>query len=151
VRPYFENQFIETITHIPSGRFIAQFLKEMNVITKCDFQWEIVWKSGFVNPGNREMIGIQDWDFDTFFHNINQGLNPEVLLDEFINLISEKFVEKLKTLGCRKNDSVILAGGVATKLLRLRYLLNQEGFKIIDTESKETTLEGLAKLSAKLD
>ncbi|CAN2168728.1 XylB Sugar (pentulose and hexulose) kinases [Candidatus Nanopelagicaceae bacterium] len=151
IRPYFDGQYIETITHIPSGRYISSFLQFLTQTKGDVFQWEWVWEQGFVKAEDKKEIEIENWNFDKYLEKIDTTTDSIILINNFLDLICQNFIEKLETLGCRENDVIILAGGVATKLKRLRFSLLQQNYRYSDTGSLETTLQGLAKLSDKLD
>lgn len=151
IRPFFDGQYIETITHIPSGRYISNFLQLLTQTKGEVFEWDWVWEQGYVNTENRKRYEIKDWSFDKYLENIDTTEDSKRLINDFLDQISRNYIEKLKTLGCRENDLIILAGGVATKLQRIRFLLLQQNYRYMDTGSLETTLQGLAKLTEKLD
>jgi sugar (pentulose or hexulose) kinase len=151
IRPFFDGQYIETVTHIPSGRYISNFLQLLTQTKGEVFQWDWVWEQGYVSEEDKKAIDIKDWSFDKYLENIDTTEDSTRLINKFLDQICRNFIEKLKTLGCRENDLVILAGGVATKLKRMRFSLLQQNYKYMDTGSVETTLEGLAKLTEKLD
>jgi sugar (pentulose or hexulose) kinase len=151
IRPFFDGQYIETITHIPSGRYISNFLQLLTQTKGEVFQWDWVWEQGFVNAEDKNGIKIKDWSFDKYFEDIDTTEDSKRLINNFLDQICQNFIEKLRILGCRENDLIILAGGVATKLKRMRFLLLQQNYNYLDTGSLETTLQGLAKLTQKLD
>lgn len=152
IRPFLQGNFIETVTHIPSGRFISKFLDELNSNYNTNFGWEWIWQAETISeldPAQR----IIEWNFETFLHNyFDDKLNPINARDIFLKNIVQNFLGAITTLNLTGKTEIILAGGVAQKWGQLRSeIQNEFNVSVISSKSTETTLEGLGLLQTKND
>lgn len=152
IRPFLQGNFIETVTHIPSGRFISKFLDELNSNYNTNFGWEWIWQAETISeldPAQR----IIEWNFETFLHNyFDDKLNPINARDIFLKNIVQNFLGAITTLNLTGKTEIILAGGVAQKWGQLRSeIQNEINVSVISSKSAETTLEGLGLLQTKND
>lgn len=151
IRPYFDGYFIETITHIPSGRYLTEFVNYLLISHGHKVEWNWILQRGISDENLPLQMPILDWNFDEFLNYLDFTSNVEVIANELVEQISRNFIEQLKLLGCSSGDVVYLAGGIGTQLKRIQQLLEVIGVKIVLTTREETTLEGLAKLSCTIN
>jgi hypothetical protein len=150
VRPYFFGEMIETITHIPSGRFLEKLLFWLNRQTNDKYSWEWLACQG-VEVESLEIDSVDfNWDIDGFTSEGSKFGSAELFAGYVVSQISTGFVKKLIQLGCKKGDNVYLAGGVATSLKSLKAKLEDLELNTVETETSETTLEGLNKITKML-
>jgi len=145
-RPFFEGSYLETITHIPSGRYLSRLREFLNTKRDENRDWKWIWERGLLDDASEAEFLIQDWDIETFLDD-HHDTDSTVLADSIVRGISRKFIESLIVIGCEKGDTVLLAGGVASNLKCLWQMLEETGFEVIQSKSKESTLDGLAKLT----
>jgi hypothetical protein len=145
-RPFFEGSYLETITHIPSGRFLVQIRNFLNNKKGENRDWDWILNRGFPDYVSEDESVIQDWNIETFLDAYREMDSTE-LADLMVGRICAKFVKHLLEIGGQGGDTVLLAGGVASNLKCLSQMLEGIGFQVIHSTSKESTLEGLAKLT----
>jgi len=151
VRPYFENVFFETVTHIPSGRFVSKFLEECNEFFGTEHSWDWVWKDNQVYDLTN-LEGITTWKFDSFLDNffMDKG-SAESAKRVFLRGLGENFIGALIKLELGATKRIILAGGVAQSWAPMEQLiLTKVGIPAFRSPSIETTLNGLSKLSTQV-
>ena len=150
IRPYFEGQYVETITHIPSGRFIAKFLAGANEFYGTDFDWEWLWQDSEYQS-TASMSPNLDWKYESF---LDRYIHDQKSISEAKNsLLGElimNFTIALKKLDLKNIKVIILAGGVAQKWkIMKREIQNESGISVEVSTSAETTLNGLAILDSR--
>jgi glycerol kinase len=150
IRPYFEEQYIETITHIPAGRFIAKFLRRANDHYGTNFDWTWLWQDSdfqITEPPSPKL----DWNYDSFFGRyINEQKSICEAKNTFLGELSKNFTGALSKLDLKETELIILAGGVAQKWkIMKREIQNEFGIPIEVSTSAETTLNGLAILDSR--
>jgi glycerol kinase len=150
IRPYFEEQYIETITHIPAGRFIAKFLARANDHYGTNFDWTwLLQDSDFqiTEPPSPKL----DWNYESFFERyINEQKSICEAKNTFLGELSKNFTGALSKLDLKETELIILAGGVAQKWkIMKREIQNEFGIPIEVSTSAETTLNGLAILDSR--
>ncbi len=150
VRPYFGGQYIETITHIPSGRFIAKFLTQANELHGTNLDWKWLWTESR-DPSPKPISPKIDWDYDTFLENyIYDQKKISEARDLFLSDLLNNFIIALMKLNLNDIERIILAGGVAQKWKLLQYEIhNKLEIDVEVSTSAETTLNGLAMLDSR--
>jgi hypothetical protein len=149
IRPYFSGKFLETYTHIPSGRFLEKFLNFVNDQNIKNLDWNWLLQRGKLEMFDKTSSHSLDWNFDTFLEDVTCSLeNYESVADKFVTELVKGFICNLEAIGFTKGDLVVLAGGVATNLKILtEVLIKRFEADIRDSNSEESTLTGLAKIS----
>lgn len=136
IRPYFENQYLRTIPHIPSGRalnvyirFVRNLLWEFHVKMEDEMIWKKILAleetvdatnlqcdlSFFENAiteqktGGISQIGEFDLTISNLFHSVFQQMAQNYLRCAGKLTVAEKKVEKL-----------LFSGGIARKISRIR-------------------------------
>lgn len=147
VRPYFEGQYLETITHIPSGRFIAKFLAKAKEFHGANLDWNWMWQEfGFQHKTST--VHNLDWNYESFLDRyINDNISIYEAKNEFLSDVFMNFTAALAKLNINNAEKIILAGGVAQKWKIMQQEIQKEfGISVEVAISNETTLNGLAKL-----
>ena len=149
IRPYFKNSFIQTITHIPSGRFIESFLFELNRTHNSNYDWEWLWSRGVDWTGEKIPQSETDWTIEDFYKKwISINSDPWDSADQFMSEVADNFLSALEKLDLGRNPRVVLAGGVGQKMQCLHKKIERKlGVHPVVSTSVETTLEGLARLN----
>lgn len=150
VRPYFEEKYIETITHIPSGRFIAKFLARANDHYGTNFDWTWLWQDSSFQSTDR-LSSKLDWDYESFFERyIDDQQDICEAKDVFLGELIKNFTGALSKFDLKDTEVIILAGGVAQKWQIMKQeIQNQFGISVEVSTSTETTLNGLAILDSR--
>lgn len=153
-RPFFDNCFINTITHLPSGRILTRaVLASTGNSSKNNFQYfnSLASKDG-------EPEDEYDDSIDELFTLLrNNCISNGEFAYRFVNHLSQKYVEAIKKIVVASEldwNKVVLksAGGVPNALPKLIELIQAKLEKeIVRAKSEETTLSGLAKLSLRSD
>jgi sugar (pentulose or hexulose) kinase len=147
IRPYFNGQYIETITHIPSGRYLAKFLWEANQYFGTSFDWEWIWKTAdYANIPNRSHIS--DWKFEEYLRDFFfDKLTAEEAKQVFMRDLSENFLRGLAELNLKDIQEITLAGGLAQRWKYISRVINEKfNTQVFAAITIETTLNGLAML-----
>lgn len=165
-RPYFNNKYLQTIPHIPSGRALNVFFRfTKNILEKFSYQVsdEIIWNeiqnsskschgnelgidlSFFENAitdtdtGALSNINEKNLTFDNLFRSIiaQMAKNIQCKADELLSCADLKYPEKL-----------IFSGGISRRFSALRELIAARYPNAEQTVSADETLWGLHKFVA---
>lgn len=149
IRPYFAGNYIETITHLPSGRFLTKYLDHIRQSEGVNLSWEWLCERGTIEYFNSVDREVMDLKYENFVDSYPfEKEDKDANADLFLNHICDGFISALRKLGCQRGDTVFLAGGMATKVkLMTKVLADVYGINVVTSKTEETTLEGLAKLS----
>jgi sugar (pentulose or hexulose) kinase len=145
-RPYFENQSIATITHLPSGRALKAFVEYCCGGTSSN-HYEYFFDLMLKNDS------IGEIDIVNFNATLDQIKKSQIAYDysgiagSFFNSMLKVYSDSIKQISL--NEDLVFAGGVGQKFSLLsQYLAIDLKRNTYISHSTETTLEGLALLSA---
>lgn len=157
VRPFFEHNYLQTITHIPSGR---AFLEYVGFIENLCGSNE-VWDEFNHLPLDKLEASTLDFDLAIFKSAANfnhyqgignireKSLTKENYLSSLLRCYAAQYPEMLKrfNIGAEVKE-IILSGGIARKIPVLKeYFAKCLAYEIKVAEIDEETLIGLKKLS----
>ncbi len=147
-RPYFENQSIATITHLPSGRALKAFVQYCCGGTSSnhyEYFFELILKNNYVG----------EIDIVNFNATLDQIKQSQIAYDysgiagSFFKSMLKIYSDSIKQISL--NEDLLFAGGVGQKFSLLsQYLAIELDRNTYVSDSTETTLEGLALLSTNL-
>jgi len=148
LRPFFSGNFISTVTHLPSGRFLENVLAKASVTyeKKIDFEY-------LNNIKLKYKLFETDPIFENFPEKIPKSVTDILSLDEFlsaaIEYVASQYVAAIQKIGIKGMTRLIFAGGVGQKCLPLSQLISASINELESIVSKEmeTTLSGLRKIS----
>jgi xylulokinase len=140
-RPYFFGKFIQTRTHLPAGRAISNYVRNLypgipleKGFNKFEYESETFNTSHFISPvlqGNNLF---------------EKNLNPQEIPAAIANGIAAVYRSAINELNQDADSEIVFAGGIGQKMHSLQkriYVDNK--FKIASAE--ETTLQGLMLLA----
>lgn len=151
MRPYFDGQLIQTVTHLPAGRALTAYIKKLNPDNVQQLDYKPLFNFKIIEI---EQIGIRDVvNFEKDLSNLSKTLSNEdqvILLQEVVCGFFRTYAEAIRKLNYANSKMLIFAGGVGQKFCTLQDLLGEE-FKIpiLIAETEESTLQGLAFLLAR--
>lgn len=150
IRPFFKGEFVETITHIPSGRFLEKFLTKCNEHFEISYDWEWIWSDKNFNHHclQESLSGISNWNYETFLEGYFEDKRcPLCARNKFLREFTGNFIVALERINAKETKEIVFAGGVAQKFRYLEQTCKEKyGLKISVSDSQETTLEGLNKV-----
>jgi sugar (pentulose or hexulose) kinase len=152
-RPYFGGKYIETFTHIPSGRFLEKYLGYINAQRLDKLDWAWLWERGAIELFDETNPNSLNWDYDTFLETeLKSNTNFESQSDKIVVEIVNGFLNRLEAIGFSNDACVVLAGGVASNLKIIRLILRSRyQARLRFPEDSESTLSGLSKLSSLIE
>lgn len=153
-RNYFDNLYLNTITHIPSGRSLNTFINFLNQINKQDY-------FSILNNISMKQILNSDLNIDL---NVFGGMTGSITNitetnftnDNFYAALLKSFIEqylKLILLNFKsKYNSIILSGGISYRIPIIKeYIQEKLNTPVICNETNiQNTIIGLSLLSQKL-
>ena len=161
VRPFFQNRFLRTITHLPAGRALqawVDLLAELAVAEGLELKdpWQSV--AELTEQADRRGLGVDLTlhDGPPHHHGSVTGITLENL--RIGSLFAAAFEDmadryhscaaKLTTLD--QTRRLVLSGGLVRRFPRLRSAITQRfpELPVIMPESTESALDGLARLAA---
>jgi xylulokinase len=140
-RPYFFGKFIQTRTHLPAGRAISNYVRNLypgipleKGFNKFEYESETFNTNHFISPvleGNNLF---------------EKHLNRQEIPGAIANGISAVYRSAINELNQDANSEIVFAGGIGQKMqsLQKRIYANNK-FKI--ASAQETTLQGLMLLT----
>ena len=156
-RPFFNEKYLECITHIPSGRALNEYInfissiKEFSILDTWDNLQDITLDE--INKSTLKFdlaIFNQATNFKGFegISNIKEGsLNLINYLASLLKSYVDQYIRQLQHFELNLSEyTIILSGGIAKRLPVLTEYLKQE-LKIDVRVSEGDTLEGLRILS----
>jgi len=163
LRPYFDNYFLKTITHIPAGRVILEFLSILNIsdnkaIKENDiYFWDILSRITIKDIQQSTL----NFDLNTFkssweyndggkITNIQEGsFTPGNYMASLLRCLASQYLGAIKVLEkSRKIESIILSGGIPRKFKQLAVLIsNSTKLNVVSSHGLiDETLLGLRSL-----
>lgn len=157
VRPFFEGQYLHTVTHIPSGRAFLEYIGFIEALSQNKTVWD---KFNTLSLPEVEASSLKfDLaifgsaanfnDYRGISHITEKSLNLENYLASLLKSYAEQYPEILKKFAINnKVCKIILSGGIAHKIPALKDYFNKyTPYQTEVSTSLEETLSGLARLS----
>lgn len=157
VRPFFNHNYLQTVTHIPSGRAFLEYVGFLESLCETTEIWN---EFNTLSIAELEASTLE-FDLAIFqsaanFNNYQgirnireKSLNKKNYLASLLRCYAAQYVKILErfTIG-KEVDKVILSGGIARRIPVLKeYFSKVLPYKISVAETDEETLIGLAHLS----
>ncbi len=148
VRPFFNGELIETLTHLPAGRALTAYTKALLTKTSEKLNYELflnLWVTDFKTVRSRDMVNFEV-DVSRLSKSITKQ-EKQILIEEVVCGYYRSYRDAISKLNYKDCTTLIFAGGVGQKFLSLHRYLGKE-FKM-NTEianTNESTLQGLAFL-----
>jgi sugar (pentulose or hexulose) kinase len=145
VRPYFDNRFIITKTHLPSGRLIKNFLKNLlgNQPSEKDFNLlkDIEFKKS-------KYIFEPILNFtESHIEYLKDNYGYEKSIEIFLANLSKEYEKSIQDLGFSQKEKLVFAGGVGQKIKYIsKFIEDKFPLQVEIAQTQETTLKGLANL-----
>lgn len=164
IRSYFDNKYLFTFTHIPAGRALNVIINFLENIGRDIFSKKIdVWEKliSYTNKISATQGLAVDISFfknnvmnrsSGYIMNITESnLKIENIFYEALRNMVENYHFFYKRLGGRKDDVIIVAGGLGRKVPKILDLLKENiSSHIILSSNSEETLSGLMIISVYL-
>lgn len=162
LRPYFDSSRLATITHIPAGRVISEFLRFIEDICKnCTNQEIDSWKIMANLEKNEILNSTLYFDLATFNSAWNykgggsisgisgNNLNLKNYLTSLIRCFTEQFLSVIKIIDPKQElETCIISGGIPKRLPVLAEIISDKsGYNVISTANIDETLIGLRTLA----
>jgi hypothetical protein len=149
IRPYFFDQKIRTITHLPSGRALKAFVEYCFGYPQTSEKFVEFERIGKSHP---DVPAIDLANYEKSLRKITEdGLkeNREIISSMFFHSLVQVYSRSLDQL--KLPGELLFAGGVGQKVLLIpKELSRSTGRDFTISEMQETTLEGLGKLANRL-
>lgn len=165
-RPYFNNKYLQTIPHIPSGRalnvffrFTKNILEKLNTPVADEIIWTEIQNSAKSSHGNE--LGVDLSFFENAITDTDTGalsnINEKNLT--FDNLFRSIIAQMAKNIQCKADEllacadlkypeKLIFSGGISRRFSALRELIAARYPNAEQTVSADETLWGLHKFVA---
>ena len=152
-RPFFNNQKLKCVTHIPAGRFLDSWCKFYNNLNKTNNFWTELSILN-LNDFKNELIHI---DFDSFLEtksssfikidrliSENSGITNKNILASLVKSFADQYLGYLRN-AVHEDVEIVLGGGVPSSIPVLEDLISEgltREVKILKNNN-DLTLEGL--------
>lgn len=163
IRPFFNNEKLSVITHIPSGRALNTYINFLKMINANIDYWGIIDSLRLQDVINSTLtfdLGVfsSAWNFTGFGKIINIHENNFTLQNFLASLLKsylEQYVSALKEI-CKDNNfnKIIISGGIASKVSVIKNYFEYKypNVNIIIFKSiHDTTILGLKKIAESMD
>jgi xylulokinase len=151
-RPFFHSRFITTKTHLPAGRLLSKIIevlsKRFGYITTYEelASWEI---NGDVVV-SVDKLKVENCE-ETLLYLVDCGYEISEAVSVLLRSIARIYASYIDMLRTETHQKIVFAGGVGQKFTNLQLMISSDSkldYEISDAQ--ETTLAGLAKLTADL-
>jgi sugar (pentulose or hexulose) kinase len=145
IRPYFNNSYIVTKTHLPSGRLIKNFLKVLLEREVNDYDFSLLEDIEF------EKSKYTSAPITTFtephINSLRDIYGHKETIRIFLASLSKEYKNSIKELGISQIKKIVFAGGVGQKIKYIsRFIQDNISLKVEIAPVRETTLKGLENL-----
>ncbi len=161
LRPFFGGKYLQTITHIPSGRAFNEYVGFIERLTGRKDIWDVFNNTSFETVENSDLeIDLAIFGSAANFENykgIRNIKENSLTLDNYLGSLIRSYVKQyialLGSFNIGKNKTkLILSGGISRKIKVLEQCFAKYlPYKIETVESVEDTFIGLAKLIKRLE
>lgn len=161
LRPFFGGKYLQTITHIPSGRAFNEYVGFIERLTGRKDIWDVFNNTSFEAVENSDLeIDLAIFGSAANFVNykgIRNIKENSLTLDNYFGSLIRSYVKQyialLGSFNIGKNKTkLILSGGISRKIKVLEQCFGKYlRYKIETVESVEDTFIGLAKLIKRLE
>lgn len=163
IRPFFNNEKLSVITHIPSGRALNTYINFLKTINNDINYWKIIDSLNLEDVINSTLtfdLGVfsSAWNFSGF-GKIDNILENNFTLQNFLasllNSYLRQYVSALKEI-CKDNNfnKIIISGGIASKVgvIKDYFEYKYPNIDVIIFKSvHDTTILGLKKIAESID
>ena len=148
VRPYFDNKLIITKTHLPSGRLIKNFLKNLFGNEPSGIDFNLLKDIEFKKSKNIFEPILNFTESHTKYLKDNYG--NEKSIEIFLASLSKEYENSIQDLGFSQIKKLVFAGGVGQKIKYIsKFIEDKFSLQVEIAQTQETTLNGLANLGKK--
>jgi xylulokinase len=147
-RPYFESKYLQTVTHLPSGRLLNAFISFIfnGDLSQTNYQKFNTWGR---NIG--ETINFKTEEVSSLFSHFRKSgisdLEKRLLARSFFEHLANHYAEAYQLIDPNGFLQPIMGGGMGQKMSSLVSAIERKIHKkFVVSDSKETTLAGLGKL-----
>ncbi len=145
-RPFFNEELISTVTHLPSGRYLKEALRlgTLSWGSEISFAQLDNLQESYLGQDNAITIDmLRDLAFVVRYAQTN---SIDEFLNLFVDLMAREYIEAINRLIKPEHSEIRFAGGVGQKCspLTMRIASSFQGLKSSIATVQETTLAGLA-------
>lgn len=143
VRPFFDDKFIRTITHLPSGRILSILVSSCMGTTSPEAYSQFLDLSG--TEGEKAKLDLNEV---VSLGQITGNWTPPQIARTYLDFMLESYLAAISELRLESTTQLVFAGGLGQRFKHLsRELALRTGLPAVVSKSAETTIEGLARLA----
>ncbi len=145
VRPYFDNKLIITKTHLPSGRSINNFLKNLFGNEPSEIDFNLLKDIEFKKTRNifEPILNFTE----SHIKYLKDNYGDEKSIEIFLASLSKEYENSIQALGFSQIKKLVFAGGVGQKIKYIsKFIEDKFSLQVKIAQTQETTLKGLANL-----
>jgi xylulokinase len=145
VRPYFDNKLIITKTHLPSGRLIKNFLKNLFGNEPSEIDFNLLKDIEFKKSKNifEPILNFTE----PHIKYLKDNYGNEKSIEIFLASLSKEYENSIQDLGFSQINKLVFAGGVGQKIKYIsKFIEDKFSLQVEIAQTQETTLKGLANL-----
>jgi hypothetical protein len=147
VRPFFDDKFIKTITHLPSGRFVNSIIRIVKN-QKQEFSYKELDEIAHSVVLDSTLSQKELSSFEAQYQ--RKEIDTFEFLTHSISYIINNLVQNYKSLIPKSDTKIKIAGGLGQKMTFIKKLLSDRlDVEITISPEMETTLKGLHSLYLK--
>jgi len=144
-RPYFFGDYIQTRTHLPAGRAISNYIKNLYPGVSLEDGFNIFEDQSEMYETDEVIIPTLEGN------NIStKQLHPREAPSAIMNGIAERYRIAIAEIDNSSNSELIFAGGIGQKMKSLQKRVGSN-HKFVVASADETTLQGLLLLARQLN
>lgn len=151
-RPFFNSQYITTKTHLPAGRLLSKIIEVLssNFGYITTYEELALWEMNGDEVVSGDKLEVDNCE-ETLLYLVDSGYEIIEAVSILLRSLARIYVSHIAMLRTETHTKIVFAGGVGQKFTNLQALISSESKLDYEvSETQETTLAGLAKLTIDL-
>lgn len=154
IRPYWNDEFLLTLTHRPAGRIVNFYYEIWNKKYQKGFQEFLFLADAGIGRKTTTSLDLEYLTARESLQRVDVDAlveSPEIIPSILAVQLSTDYVDSVERLRVADQNKrgLVAAGGLATGFGALREQISEKtGMRFREVDSQETTLEGLSRLSS---
>jgi xylulokinase len=151
-RPFFNSKYITTKTHLPAGRLLSKIIEVLSIHFGYITTYEelALWEINGDDVVSSNKLKVENCE-ETLLHLVDAGYEINEAVSLLLRSLARIYVSYIAMLRTEAHTKIVFAGGVGQKFTNLQALISSESKLDYEvSETQETTLAGLAKLTIDL-
>jgi xylulokinase len=151
-RPYFGGQYIHTKTHMPSGRVINRLIETIWSVFGVNLSFSDLTNLDLKKIDKSPSFQLNEEICERLVIELSDQHGPTEIAMIILSILANTYAEAISKIPNMNYQKIVFAGGVGQKFTNISTFIARElNIEIKVAQVEETTLQGLAHLSCKIN